>query len=331
VLANGYKPGALPAGVASADPRDSLRQGLYAFLFGGSIPTKVTPPLATSVNFPVLGICMLRSTNGAMMSFDYGPFLGHGQRDKMGITLFANQKLWLADYGTPGYGASILPWYQSTFAHNTVVVDGKSQAPTKENKVQLWLGGADLEAASSETTNAYSGVAHSRTVVRIGDYFVVADRLRSEAQHTFDLYLHSEGELSVQGAKTGAQPIAAPVQWIENLTAQTPVMQITGRWAEGGAGIGFWISGKTPLTPLTGQCPAESGSRRIPLLVSRQKGREAEFVTLIYPYQADLHLTVDRVGNTLHIRHGDSLDLLTLPADRTRPTVERSSFAAGSR
>jgi hypothetical protein len=56
---------------------------------------------------------MLRSTNGAMLSFDYGPFLGHGQRDKTGITLFANRKLWLADYGTPGYGASILPWYQA--------------------------------------------------------------------------------------------------------------------------------------------------------------------------------------------------------------------------
>jgi hypothetical protein len=319
VLANGYKRGALPAGVVNADPRDSLRQGLYAFLLGGDIPSKVTPPPAASVNFPVLGICMLRSTNGAMMSFDYGPFLGHGQRDKMGITLFANRKLWLADYGTPGYGASILPWYQSTFAHNTIVVDGKSQEPTKENKVKLWLGSTDLEAAASETTEAYRGVTHRRTVVRIGDYFVVADQLKSEAEHTFDLYLHSEGKLSLEGRKTGAQPMAAPVPWMEKLSARMPVTAVSGRWAEGGSGVGFWVGGTSPMTPITGQCPAETGSRKVQLLVGRQKGRAAEFVTVLYPYQAKLDLAVQRRGNELSIRHGGVLDVLTLPPDGTRP------------
>jgi oligo-alginate lyase len=325
VLANGYRPGALPAGVVSADPRDSLRQGLYAFLFGGDIPTSVTPPPATSVNFPVLGICMLRSTNGAMMSFDYGPFLGHGQRDKMGITLFANRKLWLADYGTPGYGASILPWYKSTFAHNTIVVDGKSQNPTKENSVKLWLGGADLEAAASETAEAYPGVAHTRTVVRIGDCFVVADQLKSKAEHTFDLYLHSEGKLSLEGSKSSGQHAAAPVQWIEKLSARMPVAAVSGRWAEGGSGIGFWVGGSSPMTPITGQCPAETGSRKVELLISRQKGRAAEFVTVLYPYHGKLKLAVERRGNELYIRHGDLLEVLTLPA-RTRPELVRQKL-----
>ena len=323
VLANGYKRGALPAGVVNADPRDSLRQGLYAFLLGGDIPSKVTPPPAASVNFPVLGICMLRSTNGAMMSFDYGPFLGHGQRDKMGITLFANRKLWLADYGTPGYGASILPCYQSTFAHNTIVVDGKSQEPTKENQVKLWLGSTDLEAAASETIEAYRGVTHRRTVVRIGDYFVVADQLKSEAEHTFDLYLHSEGKLSLERRKTGAQPMAAPVPWIEKLSARMPVIAVSGRWAEGGSGVGFWVGGTSPMTPITGQCPAETGSRKVQLLVGRQKGRAAEFVTVLYPYQAKLDLAVQRRGNELSIRHGGVLDVLTLPPDGTRPAIVR--------
>jgi hypothetical protein len=323
VLANGYRPGALPAGVVSADPRDSLRQGQYAFLFGGDIPTKVTPPPPASVNFPVLGICMLRSTNGAMMSFDYGPFLGHGQRDKMGITLFANQKLWLADYGTPGYGASILPWYQSTFAHNTIVVDGKSQQPTKENSVKLWLGNADLEAAASQTAEAYPGVAHTRTVVRIGDYFVVADQLKGDAEHTFDLYLHSEGALSLVGGKTEAQPMAAPVPWIEKLSSRAPGTTISGHWGNGQSGVGFWLGGGSPITPITGQCPAETGSRKVQLLVSRQKGTAAEFVTVLYPYQGQLRLAVERKGNDFYIRHGDSLDVLTLPPDATCPKVLR--------
>jgi hypothetical protein len=331
VLANGYKPGAVPAGMVSANPRDALRQGLYAFLFGGDIPANGTPPPAASVNFPVLGICMLRSTNGAMMSFHYGPFLGHGHLDKMGVTLFANRKLWLADYGTPGYGASILPWYQSTFAHNTIVVDGKSQNRTKENNVKLWLGGADREAAASETTEAYPGVAHTRTVTRIGDYFVLADRLKSKEEHTYDLYLHSEGKLTLEGSKLGDQPMAAPVPWIEKLSARLPMTAVSGHWAEGESGIGFWVGGTSPVTPITGQCPAETGSRKVQLLISRQRGRVADFVTVLCPYHGKLDLAVEHQGNEFHIRQGDLLDVLTLPPDGTRPVVVRRQLAPPSR
>jgi hypothetical protein len=268
---------------------------------------------------------MLRSTNGAMMSFDYGPFLGHGQRDKMGITLFANRKLWLADYGTPGYGASILPWYQSTFAHNTIVVDGKSQQPTKENNVKLWLGEPDLEAVQSVTAEAYPGVAHTRTVVRIGDYFVMADQLKSEVEHAFDLYMHSEGKLSLDGGKQETHPVTPPVPWIEKLKARTPVAAVSGSWAEGGSGVGFWLGGTSPVTPVAGQCPAESGSRKVPLLVGRQQGRVVEFVTVLYPYKGKLDLAVERQGKQLTIRHGGSLDVLTLTPDGTRPTVVRGN------
>jgi Heparinase II/III-like protein/Alginate lyase len=324
VLANGYRRGILPAGRVNTDPRDSLRGGLYAFLFGGPIPAHVTAPLAVSVNFPVLGICMLRSTNGAMMSFDYGPFLGHGQLDKMGVTLFANGKLWLADYGTPGYGASILPWYQSTFAHNTIVVDGKSQRRTKENDVKLWLGAPDLEAAQSETAAAYPGVSHTRTVVRIGDCFVVADRLKSETEHTYDLYLHSEGTFSLDAKAAKAPPVAAPVQWIEQMTARAPASAVSGHWAEGKAGVAFWLGGSAPLTPIVGQCPAETGSRKIQLLVGRQQSKTAEFLTVLSPYLGKPNLTVERQGNDLIIRHGSSCETLTLPSDGARPTVVRS-------
>jgi len=323
VLANGYRRGVFPAGRVNADSRDSLRGGQYAFLFGGAVPTKVTPPPATSVNFPVLGICMLRSTNGAVLSFDYGPFLGHGQRDKMGITLFANGKLWLADYGTPGYGASILPWYQSTFAHNTIVVDGKSQNPTKENRATLWLGEPDLEAAQSETAEAYPGVIHRRTVVRRDDYFVVADQLKSDTEHTFDLYLHSEGKLTLNGRSSQSHLVTPAVPWIEKLTSLAPSGVLVGRWAEGGSGMSFWLVGSGPVTPLLGQCPAETGSRKVQLLVCRQEGKAVEFVTVLYPCRGKPDLAVTRREDQLIIRHGNSLDVLTLPSDGTRPTVTR--------
>jgi len=324
VLASGYGPGIIPAGRANSGLRNSPRSGLYAFLFGCAIPKETTPPPAASVNFPVIGICMLRSTNGAMMSFDYGPFLGHGQRDKMGITLFANGKLWLADYGTPGYGAAILPWYSSTFAHNTVVVDGKSQAPTKENNVKLWLGGTDLEAVQSETAAAYPGVLHRRTVVRVADCFVLADQLKSDTARTFDLYLHSEGNLSLRGRKGQTRPVASPpVRWIEKLVEHMPAAAVSGCWEDEDNGIEFWLDGSGPVALLTGRCPAETGSRTVPLIIARQEGKVAEFFTVLYPFRAKPTLAVTHQGDQLEIRHGDSVDMLTLPSESTRPTVVR--------
>jgi hypothetical protein len=322
VIANGYKRGAQPAGTVNLDSSGSLRSGFYAFLFGRDIPSKVAAPAQASINFPVLGICMLRSTNGAMLSFDYGPFLGHGQYDKMGITLFAKQKLWLADYGTPGYGASILPRYGSTFAHNTIVVDGKNQQRTKENQVQLWFGSADLEAAQSRTSEAYLGVVHTRTVIRIQDYFVIVDRLKSDAEHAYDCYLHSEGQLGLDGPTESPVPVACPVQWIENLSAQSPAPQISGRWSDGAHGIAFWLSGSTPLTSMTGRCPAESGSRKIPLLISRQKCKVAEFICVLFPYADKLVFTVKREGAQLDIAHNGAADVLNIPPDGSRPELK---------
>ena len=168
-------------------------------------------------------------------------------------------------------------------------------------------------------------MAHRRTGVRIGDYFVLADQLTSETDHTFDLYLHSEGKLSLDGGRQATQPVATPVPWIEKLSARMPVTEVSGRWAEGGSGIGFWLGGTGPVTPMIGQCPAETGSRKIQLLLGRQKGRVVDFVTELYPYKRKLDLAVERRGNEITIHLGASSDVLTLPADGTRPTVVRGN------
>lgn len=330
VIANGYQPAVLPAGLNNLDSRGGRREGLYAFLFGKEIPSHVTPPTAASVNFPVLGICILRSTNGAMMTFDYGPFLGHGQRDKMGITLFANGGLWMADYGTPGYGAAILEWYQSTFSHNTIVVDGKNQQPTRENYAQLWLNNPLVEAAESETREAYPGVTHRRTVVRIGDYFVVRDKLFSETAHVYDFYLHSEGKLSLDRAEK-ANAAASPKAWIEGLTGYDRSRTISGRWSRGEYGIAFWVMGSSETLPLSGMCPAETGARKIPLLIARQEGKTVEFVAVLFPCGRNSEVSVRDESGTLSIRHGDTLDILTWPSSGKGPSLTSEPIASRER
>jgi hypothetical protein len=315
VLSRGYDAGVQPAGTVSDAPAGVRRNGLYAFLFGATLPASVPTPVARSVNFPVLGICVLRSTNGAVMTFDYGPLLGHGQPDKMGITFFAEGQLWAADYGTPGYGAEILSWYKSTFAHNTIVVDDRDQSPTKENAADLWLGNSWLEAARSTTTNAYPGVTHTRTVVRLGDCFIVRDQLKSQRKHDYDFYFHSEGSLSLIGNSLPGQSRKTAVKWIEGLRAYKPRAEVSGVWQTNGESIMLTMLGEKSLMPMTAQCPAETGGRKVDLLIVRQSGDTAEFITALSPLNKHLLLIKGRpdeiqiagpVAGILTFPHADS-------------------------
>ena len=290
VLSRGYEPGVQPAGNAPDDPAGIRRNGLYAFLFGEEIPASVAAPTVRSVNFPVLGICVLRSTNGAVMTFDYGPLLGHGQPDKMGITFFAGGRLWAADYGTPGYGAEILSWYKSTLAHNTIVVDGRDQSPTRENAASLWLGDSWLEAARSTTTNAYANVTHTRTVVRLGDCFIIRDQLHSREKHDYDFYLHAKGDLKLDRTMPTSISRQPASKWIENLRSFSPRLQVSGNWLVREKCLSFIALGESLITPMTAKCPADNGGRKVDLLVLRQSGKTAEFISALCPSGKELTL-----------------------------------------
>lgn len=321
VIASAYNRGA-PAGSVSSStgPR---RAGLYAFLYGDEVSADVETPVRRSVDFPGLGICMLRSANGAMMSFDYGPYLGHGQFDKMGVTLFADNRLWMADYGTPGYGATILPWYTSTFAHNTVVVDGRSQQRTKERAAELWLGGEEIEAVRSSTTQAYPGVTHTRTVIRTPDYFVVLDDLISDSDHTYDLYWHGEGELRLDD--TEPNPSA-----VDGLDARITAPGIApGRanlgcaWDRGDSSFAVAISADAEFTPIVAECPAETGARRVPLLICRREAKTASFATVLMPVRGRHVVRLQRSDRELTISSPGFTDTITLPQSGQPPAIDR--------
>ncbi len=258
----------------------SPRAGIWSLLHGASLNEPAKAPRIESVDFPVLGIAVLRSRSGSVATFDYGPHLGHGQLDKMGLTLFAGGRLWAGDYGTPGYGSAMLPWYTGTPAHNTVVVDGKNQQPTKERLRTLFAGGPALEVAEAETREAYPGVLHRRSVVRAGDDFVVVDTLESDSEHTYDLFFRSEGGLSV--GLSGEDADEAPSY--DHVTARR-IVAVDGPWRA------VWKQGGKTLSldmPLPGSstvsdavCPAETDARKVGLVICRKTGRRAQFVSVL--------------------------------------------------
>lgn len=301
-----------PRFAATLEQFHHSRNGIYAFLFGKDLTDKPAPLSLSSTNFASYGLGVLRSSN-AMLTFHYGAFLGHGHLDKMGITLFANGRLWVADYGTPGYGSAILPWYKSTFAHNTIVIDGARQQPTTERAADSWLADNLIESMRSSTSQAYPGVTHTRTVARVGDCFIIRDQLQSDTEHDYDFYLHSEGRLRLGSVPGSFQKASPPVPWIQNLTEAHAGSSIWADWRIKNDELDVKVIADHSLEVFKGECPAESGSRTIPILIARQKAKTAEFMTVLFPcHKGSTHeahwdgstLTMTKDGSTNRIAFG---------------------------
>jgi hypothetical protein len=315
-------------GDAKTPAGSAVRDDTWALVLGDPIPVDIVKPVIRSTNFPGIGICTLRNDDGPanapmMMTFDYGRHLGHGQLDKMGVTLFGDGRLLAADYGTPAYGSAILPYYLGTASHNTVMVDGRNQEQTTRAELLHFSDGPRVKSAEARTDEAYPGVEWTRTVAVAGDWALVVDDLRSTTPRTFDWLLHCEGDaLALPGALAihDAAEMPEGAMWVRNADESTtlatewfsdvqayrvPAGRLRARWSVKGrtllsasvlAGVSQegdepaklnvrGVNAYAPLLAFTARCPAESGARKVPLLVLRRHGVRACFAVLLQPME----------------------------------------------
>ncbi len=291
--------------------RASGRVGLWALLLGEDLPGGAPAPGLSSKVFPVLGIAALRGPGGSMMTFDYGPFLGHGQLDKMGVTLFARGRLWAADYGTPGYGSPIVRWYTGTASHNTVMVGSSDQQRTDERRLTLFAGGPRLEAAVAETEQAYPGVLHRRGVIRVNDDFIILDALDSGEPRVFDWLFRSEGRMSAQG---GRSPAASSLE-LEHVRVERSFRidrDAVVSWRQGDDRLALHVFCDAPADVFACRCPAETAARELEMVAVRQTGTRAGFSAVLTagPVGEDVRVTKD--GGAVRIRRGSVEDVVML-------------------
>ena len=283
-------------GGKSGVPGDFLDQHYRDLLYGEALPTNLNKPVLASINFPVLGIAILRQGSDLpadkemMMTFDYGPLLGHGQPDKMGITLFANGKLEVPDYGTTGYGSAENRFFLSTPAHNTIMVDGKNQPATKDRNLIAFKNTSTFHLASARTTEIVPGSSWTRTVMLADDYALVWDRIEGTEVHQYDWFFHAEGDsLSLSGIsndKSSTLPSAEefPYQFITNVKKQTlSGNSAIAQWRSSDDGLGLWLMNSNPKQEIfTSKMPVHQG-KYVPLLMLRQKSKQAEFLAVMKP------------------------------------------------
>lgn len=176
------------------------------------------------------GLGILRSGTGAgasMLVMKYGVHgEGHGHFDKLHFSFFDGGREVAPDYGfsrwiniEPKFGGRYLPendsYAMQTIAHNTVVVDQRTQNDAKEAADEaVWPDRhffdtrlSYAQAMSARTTKHYAGVAMQRTMLMVRDarlpYPVIVDlfRLNSDAQHDYDWPLHFRGQLIATNVK----------------------------------------------------------------------------------------------------------------------------------
>ena len=183
--------------------------GVLKNLFGVSVKEPATVPSYTSRHMPASGFTVMRtdwSRDALYMNVSYGKFSGfHTHNDMLGFELYAYGKALAVDAGIGlTYDDSLyIPWYQSSKAHNMVVVDDQNMEWKEiigENVVWSSMKGLDYFAAEHRGYAAL-GVHHRRHIAFVKPrYWVVLDRLRCQKDgSTLSWYFHSPTQLIPHG------------------------------------------------------------------------------------------------------------------------------------
>lgn len=309
VLKRGYRFAEAPVNEDQRRHADVFRRtSFYAFMFGRDLPGRSASPALRNRDFSSLGVCTLRSPDGAMVTLDHGKLLGHGHLDKLSFTFYGSGACLVPDYGTPGYGSGIVDWYRSTASHNTVVVDGRSQEPAGESRLLAHYSGGFIQFAEANAADHYPGVVQTRRALLVGGRFFMDDLLVSEEEHDYDWMVRCEGEF-VPGKSY--EPCRLDCSCHQHIQIDRAYRLAEGcrfdwRCEQGVLAMLLW-SGAGGGEVGLGTCPAETTERRVPITVWRQRGRVARFVSLLAS-SPDGGLEISRHGCVVRIAEGDEVD-----------------------
>lgn len=165
------------------------RTSSEALMNGNDYHAEVTPLKLPSFNFENLGVSVLRYS-GKTIVMKNGPYGGlHGHPDKLSISIHDGESEILPDLGTTAYGVPDCQlWYQKTFAHNTVTVDGKNQQKA-DCTIKKFVTTADKGIIEGDANNAYNGVDMSRKLEFENNTLKDIFTCKSQTVHTYDYAL----------------------------------------------------------------------------------------------------------------------------------------------
>ena len=175
-------------------------RGREALLWGAASIGEAERSPSVSVYLPASGNVVFRNRhNDHTAVLKFGPHGGwHGHYDKLNFISYARGGMMAVDPGTQSYAAPTHEtWDKVTLAHNTVVVDQKSQQEAT-GFLEYFFRQPDFTIASANAGPAYKQATLRRTMVLTPDYILDVFSVRSNdgAEHQFDWVYHNYGVAS---------------------------------------------------------------------------------------------------------------------------------------
>ncbi|GBG08382.1 hypothetical protein PAT3040_02962 [Paenibacillus agaridevorans] len=210
---------------------------LFSLLTGyRQIPYSAEPFILHDANMSAVGTVLTRNHyNGQtyMSTMDYGMFTGsHDHYDKLNITTYGNDRVWLDDLGISPYGTdSAENYYRMSAAHNTVVVPDANQAGISGSFLTLGHTNS-MHYSAAAADGIFADVQqYRRALISVDDWMLDVFKLRTYDEVTFDWFARvpdSTMELSLATIpQTGSLGTANGYQYTDLLGQGTT----TGNWS----------------------------------------------------------------------------------------------------
>jgi hypothetical protein len=193
---------------------------------------------------------------------------GHGHPDKNNFTLYSRGQVLFPDPGTRPYGSPLHnEWDKVTLAHNTLIVDGASQA---EATGKLLAFGDTY--AMTDAGNIYPGVRFVRTAVLLNQSLALfVDRVTADKPHAFDLARHIAGKwVDLPNGHPVTLPACAGFQHLKDASIRS-----TGPRTRLSVDSGVMLTLAGPSDVITGTGVGKNTEDRVPIAIFRRNGSDA--------------------------------------------------------
>jgi hypothetical protein len=263
------------------------RSNRMALLFGSTDVRKETLQVSeASRNLGGPGYAILQrggDRNATWLALKYGPHGGgHGHPDKNSFILYARGEIVAPDVGTHAYGSPLhTGWDKTTLAHNTLVVDEKSQEPAQGRCVDF----GSEHGVNFSVTDAgpiYPGVHFTRSAAMLTpDTIVFVDQIEAAAPHTFDLAYHQIGTWeNLPAGESWESKAGAGYKYFTDATMRetsvgglTFKTKIDGSWQPA-----ITLAETSPTEVITGYGIWKTTEDKVPMLVQRRQAQRTAFV-----------------------------------------------------
>jgi oligo-alginate lyase len=241
---------------------------------------------ASSRNLAGPGYAILdrgENTNATWLALKYGPHGGgHGHPDKNSFILYARGEVIAPDVGTHAYGSPLhTGWDKTTLAHNTLVVDEKSQEPA-QGKCLAFGTERGVDFSMTDAGPIYPGVHFIRTAAMLTPGLIVfIDQIEADAPHTFDLAYHQVGTWeNLPEGKPWSSKERAGYKYFSDATvrnADATTLSLKTRTSDDWHPV-ITLVETSPTEVITGYGIWKTTEDRVPMVVQRRQGQRTAFV-----------------------------------------------------